>query len=165
MTVCHLALGSNINPTENLTQAIEHLEALPNFHLEAVSPCYQTEPWGIAEQADFLNLVLRGRWESNVRELLQASLGIEASLNRARRIKNGPRTIDIDILLFGDEQYHSDELTVPHPGLYERDFMLMPLLDISPNALDPISQVPLKTFQGTLPYRCIRHQVQIDLME
>ncbi len=159
MTVCHLALGSNINPTKNLRQAVNQLEALPNFTLEAVSPWYETEPWGITDQAAFVNLVLRGQWQDGVMDLLQAGLAIEASLNRVRRVKNGPRTIDIDILLFGTERHQSEVLTVPHPGLYQRDFMLVPLLDISPQAKDPVSGRPLEIFRPQLPYRCIRRQL------
>lgn len=165
MTVCHLALGSNINPAQNLARAIELLEAQPGFQLEALSPCYETAPWGITDQAPFLNLVVRGQWNGTVIALLQAGLNIEAALDRMRRIKNGPRTIDIDILLFGDEQRRSEKLTVPHPGLYERDFMLVPLLDISPEAVDPVSGAPLKNFQNNLPFRCIRHQIQPDWMK
>ena len=148
MTDCYLALGSNIDPQKHIDQAMGRLQALPNFQLETVSPWYETEPWGITDQSAFLNLVLRGQWHEDVFALLHAALAIEASLNRVRRIKNGPRTIDIDILLFGQEQHDAESLTVPHPGLYERDFMLVPLLDIEPAAVDPVSGQPLKRFFG-----------------
>ena len=160
MTVCYLALGSNIDPVQNLQQAIERLSQLPQFQLEALSPWYETEPWGIIDQAAFVNLVLRGQWQGGVMALLQAGLAIEAALNRVRRVKNGPRTIDIDILLFGDEQHQTPQLTVPHPGLYERDFMLVPLLDLDPDIVDPVSGRPLQAFQDGLPYRCISRQIQ-----
>jgi 2-amino-4-hydroxy-6-hydroxymethyldihydropteridine diphosphokinase len=160
MTDCYLALGSNIDSQKNIDQAISRLEALPNFQLATVSPWYETEPWGITDQSVFLNLVLRGQWHEDVFALLQAALIIEASLNRVRRVKNGPRTIDIDILLFGQEQHSTESLTIPHPGLYERDFMLVPLLDIEPDGVDPVSGKPLKTFLDDLPYRCIRTQVR-----
>jgi len=159
MTVCYLALGSNIAPMKHLQLAINRLDDLPRFQISAVSPWYQTEPWGITNQAAFVNLVLRGQWQGDVMALLQAGLAIEASLNRVRRVKNGPRTIDIDILLFGDEQHQSEQLTVPHPGLYERDFMLVPLLDIAPDTVDPVSGKPLKGFKEGLPHRCISHQI------
>jgi 2-amino-4-hydroxy-6-hydroxymethyldihydropteridine diphosphokinase len=160
MTDCYLALGSNIDPQNNIDQAISRLEALPNFQMEAVSPWYETAPWGITDQSAFLNLVLRGQWHEDVFALLRAALAIEVSLNRVRRVKNGPRTIDIDILLFGQEKHDSESLTLPHPGLYERDFMLVPLLDIAPDAVDPVSGRLLKTFLNDLPYRCIRAQVK-----
>jgi 2-amino-4-hydroxy-6-hydroxymethyldihydropteridine diphosphokinase len=159
MAVCYLALGSNIDPMKHIQQAIDRLDDLPQFQVTAISPWYATEPWGITDQAAFVNLVLRGHWQGDVMALLQAGLGIEAALNRLRRVKNGPRTIDIDILLFGNEQHQSEQLTVPHPGLYERDFMLVPLLDIAPDAVDPVSGKPLKGFKDGLPYRCISHQV------
>jgi len=165
MTVCHLALGSNIDPAENLRQAIQLLVALPNFQLEALSPCYEPEPWGLTDQATFWNLVLRGRWKGDVMSLLRAGQEVEATLNRVRVVKNGPRTIDVDILLFGDEQHCTDNLTVPHPGLIERDFMLVPLLDISPEAIDPETDKPLQAFQPSLPYRCIRRQLKETLIE
>ena len=158
MTVCYLALGSNIDPVNHLQQAIDRLRQRPQFQLEAISPWYETAPWGITNQAGFLNLVLKGQWDGDVLSLLQTGLAIETSLNRVRRMKNGPRTIDIDILLFGSDHHRSEQLTVPHPGLYERDFMLVPLLDIAPDAVDPVSGKPLKTFQNDLPYRCISRQ-------
>ena len=162
MTVCHLALGSNIKPRDNLRRAIAQLTALPHFELEASSPCYETAPWGITEQPAFWNLVLRGDWQGDARSLLQATQQIEAELNRVRVVKNGPRTIDIDILLFGQQAYDEAELTLPHPGLVQRDFMLVPLLDISPAAIDPRSGQPLKNFREALPIRCIRHRVKED---
>ncbi len=160
MTICHLSLGSNINAAANLQQAVHLLRALPDFQLEAISPCYETEPWGVTDQNSFLNLVLQGRWQRDALALLRAGQEIEATLNRVRVIKNGPRTIDIDILLFGDEHHHSEILKIPHPGLFERDFMLLPLLDIAPEAVDPVSGKPLKNFQVHLPYRCIRQKVE-----
>jgi 2-amino-4-hydroxy-6-hydroxymethyldihydropteridine diphosphokinase len=160
MTDCYLALGSNIDPESNITKAINRLKSLPNFHMVAMSPWYETAPWGITDQPAFVNLALKGRWAGHVADLLQASLGIEASLDRIRRTKNGPRTIDIDILLFGDQQHHTEELTVPHPGLYRRDFMLVPLLDIAPDAVDPVSGKLLQTFLDDLPHRCIRAQIK-----
>lgn len=163
MTVCHLALGSNIAPAHHLQQAIERLAALPNFDLEARSPCYETAPWGMIQQAAFWNLVLRGHWRGEAKALLQAGQQIESALNRVRTVKNGPRTIDIDILLFGNERLDLAELTVPHPGLYERDFMLVPLLDITPEAIDPISGKPLQEFRAGLPYRCIRRALEGEL--
>lgn len=160
MTVCHLALGSNIDPVDNLPRAIAHLKALPSFDLEALSPCYETAPWGITDQPAFWNIVVRGHWSSQVTALLKAGQAIERQLNRIRRIKNGPRTMDIDILLFGDEQHQLEALKIPHPGLYERDFMLVPLLDISPEAIDPISGKPLEAFRAGLRYHCIRHPIE-----
>jgi 2-amino-4-hydroxy-6-hydroxymethyldihydropteridine diphosphokinase len=160
MTICHLALGSNIDPEDNLPRAIADLKAHPSFELEALSPCYETAPWGITDQPAFWNLVIRGRWTDDVTALLKAGQAIERQLNRVRRIKNGPRTMDIDILLFGSEQHPHEFLRIPHPGLYERDFMLVPLLDISPEAIDPISGAPLETFRKNLPYRCIRHPIE-----
>ena len=160
MTICYLALGSNIHPQANLQQAIDQLASLPNFQLETISPCYETEPWGVTDQAAFLNLVLQGYWQGNVYTLLQAVQCIEATLNRVRVVKNGPRTIDVDILLFGDEQHRSAQLTIPHPGLFERDFMLLPLLDISPNEIDPVRGMPLRYYQQNLTYRCIRQQLK-----
>lgn len=164
MTICHVSLGSNIDSATNLRRAIHHLEMLPAFRLEALSPCYETEPWGVTDQDAFLNLVLRGHWQGDALSLLRAGQGVESTLNRVRLVKNGPRTIDVDILLFGDELHHSEELSVPHPGLYERDFMLLPLLDISPDALDPASGKPLRDFQQNLPYRCIRRQLKENVL-
>lgn len=165
MTVCFLSLGSNIEPAANLQRAIAQLSALPDFQLDAVSPCYETEPWGVTDQEAFLNLVVQGRWQADALSLLRAGQAIEAALNRVRTIKNGPRTIDVDILLFGNEQHQTEVLTIPHPGLVERDFMLLPLLDIAPDAVHPVRGVPLKQFQPDLLYRCIRQPIKEKVFE
>lgn len=164
MTICYLSLGSNIEAAKNLRRAIALLAGDSRFQLQAVSPCYETSPWGITEQPAFLNLVVQGDWGGNVATLLQLGQQIEGRLDRIRREKNGPRTIDIDILLFGDERHHSERLTVPHPGLFERDFMLMPLLDVSPEATVPGTQQPLREFVDRLPYRCIRREVPEEMV-
>ncbi len=163
MTNCFLALGSNIAPRTNMRQALDLLNAMPRFDIEAISPWYETEPWGITDQSVFLNLVVQGRWAGDAHALLRATQGIEQSLHRVRLQRNGPRTMDIDILLFGDEQHDTPELHIPHPGLLERDFMLLPLLDLAPDAVLPGSGTPLHGWRDRLRYRCIRKRLETTL--
>ena len=127
MTDAYLSLGSNIGDREaNLRAALDRLQPT------RVSPLYETEPVDYADQAWFLNLVAEVRTELTPRELLAKTQAIEQDLGRVRTIAKGPRTIDIDILLFGDTVLRESELEIPHPRMAERRFVLRPLADIAP---------------------------------
>jgi 2-amino-4-hydroxy-6-hydroxymethyldihydropteridine diphosphokinase len=137
-----LSLGSNMgNRAAHLRAARESLAALPDAGLVLTSPVYETEPWGDADQAYYLNQVvaldLGPDWTP--RKLLEAIQGIETSRGRqrdpARRF--GPRTLDVDVLLFGQEEVDDPDCVVPHPRLLERAFVLVPLADIAPDCPVP----------------------------
>ena len=98
-----------------------------------MSKVYETEPVGFANQDDFLNIAVEIETELTADNVLGACLGIEASLGRIRNIKNGPRIIDIDLLLYEEEKYNTPSLILPHPRMFEREFVLRPLLDIEFN--------------------------------
>ena len=127
----YIALGSNMgNAAENLNRAVWALNSVPGVRVMAVSRVYETEPVGYKNQDNFLNAAVRVESELSAHELLGACLGIEAGMGRIRKIKNGPRVIDLDLLLFEDVTETSQNLTLPHPRMEERAFVLSPLLDI-----------------------------------
>ncbi len=138
MAVVYLGLGSNDGDRlENLRDAARRLHA--EVMLTQVSSIYETEPVGYAKQPWFLNAVLEGFTELSPAELLQFAIGIERALGRVRPFPNAPRTLDIDILLFGEQMISTPSLTIPHPRLTERGFTLCPLTEIAPHLVHPIS--------------------------
>ena len=134
MSKAYLGIGTNIgNREENLKNALISLNLLPLTKVTAISKVYETEPVGYANQDDFLNIAVEVETELTAQNLLGACLGIEAGLGRIREIKNGPRIIDVDLLLYDNEEYNTPTLVLPHPRMFERDFVLQPLLDINFN--------------------------------
>lgn len=152
-----ISCGSNIKPRANLSRALARLDAVTEqLH---TSSWYRTLPWGGIKQAPYLNLVVAAHTTANPHALLEQLQAIEAALGRKRTVRYGPRTIDLDILLYGDKVIDDDQVTVPHPGLTERDFMLMPLLEIAPELIDPLSGTPLATRRHGIRYRTIVSRV------
>lgn len=131
-----IAFGSNqADPVQQLVQARATLaEQLTE---EAASPLYRTPPFGFSAQPDFINAVLRYRTDRAPHDVLQLLMATEQAQGRVRSIKNGPRTLDLDILLYGTQRIATPDLCVPHPALHERDFVLEPLA-----ALDPTQYIP-----------------------
>lgn len=146
----YLSLGSNIGDrAANLTAAIDHLGSLGK--VVAVSSFYETEPVEVTAQAWFLNCVVALETEKMPRQLIAAILDLERTMGRQRLRKKGPRTIDIDILLFGKSVIDIPGLTVPHPGMHERRFVLEPLVEIAPEALHPVLKRTIRELRDTLP--------------
>ena len=134
MSKAYLGIGTNIGDREeNLKNALISLNLLPTTKVTATSSVYETAPVGFAEQDDFLNIAVEIETELTAQNILGACLGIEAGLGRIRSIKNGPRIIDIDLLLYEDEKYDTPSLVLPHPRMFQREFVLRPLLDIEFN--------------------------------
>ena len=106
-----------------------------------ISPIYETAPVGYTEQPNFLNLCLEIDTELEPKELLKYCLETEQRLHRVRDIRWGPRTLDVDILLYGDKVIEEDDLEVPHPRMSERAFVLIPLNDIAPTQIEPRSKL------------------------
>jgi GTP cyclohydrolase-4 len=138
VAIAYLGLGSNLGDRKyNLARA---LELLMNYLVvEQVSSVYETEPVGYKEQPLFLNVVCRISTELSPEKLLRLAKKIEAELGRTPSFPNAPRPIDIDILSYGDEVINDKELTVPHPRLAERAFVLVPLAEIASNLVHPVS--------------------------
>jgi 2-amino-4-hydroxy-6-hydroxymethyldihydropteridine diphosphokinase len=135
MTGAVLGLGGNVGDSRVfIAAAIEKLTAHPKIAVEAVSALYLTPPWGKLDQPPFLNAALAIETELPPRALLEACLAVERALGRERIERWGPRTIDIDILLFGTETVEEPGLSIPHPRLVERAFALAPLVDVWPDA-------------------------------
>lgn len=129
----YLALGSNLGDRRrNLVGAIQHLYAQPGIEVISGSWVYETRPVGVVGQPDFLNLVLAIRTTLQPLDLLEACLKIEKEFGRERRERWGPRTLDIDVLLYGNAVLNNDRLTLPHPRMQERAFVLVPLAELSP---------------------------------
>lgn len=130
--IAYLGIGTNIGDRlQNLIDTVEALNLLPLTKVIDVSNVYETEPVGYANQDDFLNIVVSVSTELNAHNLLGAALGIEAGMGRVRAIKNGPRIIDVDLLMYEKENIDSYTLTLPHPRMLERNFVLKPLLDLN----------------------------------
>ena len=131
----YLALGSNIEPRmANLNEAMAHLDQI-GIKVLRQSKVYETAPWGYAEQADFLNMAAECSTSFTPGELLLALKRIEQGMGRKRTIKNGPRNIDIDILIYGDIVYESPRLNIPHPSFSDRQFVMAPLNDLIPDLI------------------------------
>src|SRR5271165_6835632 len=132
MTTVYLALGSNVgNREENLRRAIASL-ATAGVHIKKLSSIYETEPVDYLDQDWFLNGVLEAQTELNPTELLHAMRAIEVAMGSIKAFAKGPRLIDLDILLYGDQSIDTPELRVPHPRMLERNFVLVPLAEIAP---------------------------------
>lgn len=130
----YIALGSNLGDRHfNINKAIEYLKANQNIRVEKVSSIIETEPQGGPPQGKFLNAVVKIKTSLSCEELLRFLQDIENKLGRKRSIKNGPRTIDLDILLYGNKKIDEEDLKIPHPKMFERDFVLKPLLEIEPD--------------------------------
>ena len=129
--LAYIGLGSNLNdPARQLSMAIDALAGLPQSRLRARSSLYRSAPMGPQDQPDYLNMVAELRTSLDPENLLDQLQDIERSQDRVRLRRWGPRTLDLDILLYGDDVLVTDRLIIPHPGIAERGFVLYPLAEI-----------------------------------
>ncbi|MFD2706343.1 2-amino-4-hydroxy-6-hydroxymethyldihydropteridine diphosphokinase [Salibacterium lacus] len=132
MNYSYIALGSNIGDRKYyLREGVRELKEHPRLHVTELSSIYETAPVGVTDQPSFLNMVLSLRTDITPLELLEITQSIERRLDRVRDKHWGPRTIDLDILLFNDENIKMNELNIPHPRMHERAFVLIPLCEIA----------------------------------
>lgn len=137
-SIAYLGLGSNIKDRENfLKRALEALQEEPKIQVVRSSSIYETDPYGPVAQNDFLNMITEIETLLPPVALLQILHEIEADLDRKRDVHWGPRTIDLDLLLFGQMITHSEELSLPHPEIARRAFVLKPLVEIAPHLVVP----------------------------
>lgn len=133
-----VALGSNLeDPIAQVRAGLRELAALPGTRLVAASSLYRNPPAGYRDQPDFVNAVAQIETHLAPRELLNALLEIERRHGRARDFPNAPRTLDLDILIYGEREILETGLTIPHPRMLERAFVLVPLAEIAPAAVVP----------------------------
>lgn len=146
----YLSLGSNLGErAANLHEAISQLAGLGE--IVAVSSFYETEPVELTSQPWFLNCVVKLETEKMPRQLLSAILDLEQQMGRRRTQTKGPRTIDIDILLFGNSIIETRGLIVPHPAMHERRFVLEPLAEIAPEVRHPVFKHTIRELRDALP--------------
>jgi 2-amino-4-hydroxy-6-hydroxymethyldihydropteridine diphosphokinase len=145
----YLGLGSNLgNRRRNLFRAMQLLE--PEVHIESVSSLYETEPWGVQEQPRFLNCAVAARTDLTPHDLLAKLKSIEKEIGRQPTFRYGPRLVDLDILLYDGLVSSTDELTIPHPSMLERAFVLVPLAEIAGSLLHPIRKLSINQLAGEI---------------
>jgi len=137
--IVYLALGTNLGDRlANLKQAIAALT--PQMEVRAKSGVYETPPWGFEDQPKFLNQVIKVNTYLDPEPLLKHLKRLEVALGRQESFPNGPRLIDMDILFYDDLIANKPSLVIPHPRLHERGFVLLPLMEIAPNLIHPVTQ-------------------------
>jgi 2-amino-4-hydroxy-6-hydroxymethyldihydropteridine diphosphokinase len=138
VTVAYVGLGANLEePRRQVETALQELDAIPRTRVLKVSSLYRSVPMGYATQPDFLNAVAQVDTGLDAPHLLAALQAIEARHGRRRSFANAPRTLDLDLLLFGESTLATDQLTIPHPRMHQRAFVLKPLLELAPEASIP----------------------------
>lgn len=132
MNDVYLSLGTNLGDREqHLKEAIELLKGKEGIFIQTISPIYETAPVGYVDQPSFLNIAVYAQTTLTPFELLEACQSVEHELGRVRTIRWGPRTIDLDILLYNNDNIETENLIIPHPRMFERAFVLVPLMDVA----------------------------------
>ena len=151
MTLAYIAIGSNLaSPLEQVNAAVQALGEIPQSKIVAVSSFYRTPPLGPRDQPDYLNAAVVLETALNAETLLDNTQRIELQQGRVRKAERwGPRTLDLDIMLFGHETINTERLTVPHYDMKNRGFMLWPLFEVAPDLIFP-DGIPLRTILDNL---------------
>jgi 2-amino-4-hydroxy-6-hydroxymethyldihydropteridine diphosphokinase len=156
MKTVYLGLGTNLGDRQrNLEAALEKLAA-PDLHILRISSVYETAPVDTDDPRWFLNLVVEAETDLFPMQLLWRTGKIEHSLGRVRTVVNGPRTIDIDILLYGRTVIHSPSLEVPHPRMHQRRFVLAPLAELAPDLRHPVTRKTIRELLDAAPEQSVR---------
>jgi 2-amino-4-hydroxy-6-hydroxymethyldihydropteridine diphosphokinase len=149
MINAYIALGSNQkSPKTQITQAISALAQLPHCTIIKQSPCYESTPWGHVTQENFINAAVLVQTTLSATSLLEKLQAIENHQGRERNLFWGPRTIDLDLILYGDHIIQMPRLEVPHPFALQRDFVLRPLLDLTPNLVFPCGTAAFQALES-----------------
>ena len=144
MKTVYLGLGSNMGNREEMLQAALNALHAADLRILRISSVYETEPVGLRQQRWFLNLVAEAETSLFPMQLLARVGKIERLLGRTRKVPNGPRTIDIDILFYGKFVVHTRALDIPHPRFAERRFVLEPMVELAPDLRDPVSRKSMR---------------------
>lgn len=175
MTRFFVSLGANVGDRfRSLKKALKMIRQLEGVRLDSFSSVYETDPVGYVDQPAFLNMVAGGETTLSADELLSAVLEIERKLGRKRDIRWGPRTIDIDLLIYGEERRNEEHLELPHPRMKERLFVLVPFAEIAPTQLVPLGTTYKTTTQllekvndksGVRKWKDIDWETELELSE
>jgi 2-amino-4-hydroxy-6-hydroxymethyldihydropteridine diphosphokinase len=144
MSIVYIGIGSNLGDREkNCSRSVDLLEK-NGIVIRQESSLYETIPWGLRDQPLFLNMVIKVETELKPQELLELLKNVEIEVGREKSSRWGPRIIDLDILLYDDIALNEETLTVPHPYLHKRDFVLIPLCEIAPDVRHPVLQLTMR---------------------
>lgn len=152
MAITYLGLGSNLGDRRrNIEDAIKLMAQRKDIKVREVSSLYETEPVGYENQRWFINGVLKVETTLKPRELLEALKEIEEALNRKRDLRWGPRTVDLDILLYDDKKIEAQDFVIPHPEMHRRAFVLVPLAEIAPDLIHSVMGRSISELLADLP--------------
>lgn len=144
--VAYLALGSNLGDrAANIDDAIARLHATPGIAVLRRASVIETAPMYVTDQPVFLNTAIAIETTLTPHELLTACLAVETAMGRIRAVDKGPRLIDVDIILYADRVIDEPDLCIPHPAMFERDFVMIPLREIAPDMVHPVTGLPIAT--------------------
>ena len=144
MSVAYIGIGSNLGERKDNCHRALTLLKQKGIKITKKSSFYETEPWGYKNQPSFLNMVIEAETELGARDLLKTLQQIEKKLGREENFKWGPRTIDLDILLFDNMTIQENDLMIPHPLMHKREFVLQPLCEISPALRHPVLRASIQ---------------------
>ncbi|QTD40274.1 2-amino-4-hydroxy-6-hydroxymethyldihydropteridine diphosphokinase [Sporosarcina sp. Te-1] len=157
MNTAYISIGSNIGDRlHQLMDAVRSLQGNDGITVVNLSSVYETIPVGYTEQSDFLNLVVMVETTLSAQDLLSVCQKIENEQGRVRTIRWGPRTVDLDILLYNNDNIESENLLVPHPRMRERAFVLIPLLELAPLIEHPVTGLPFAAAPAVLDSGVVR---------
>ncbi|AOH52828.1 2-amino-4-hydroxy-6-hydroxymethyldihydropteridine diphosphokinase [Peribacillus muralis] len=152
LNIAYLSIGSNLgNRLDTFERAFQLFTENPHIRLTGCSSFYETDPIGYADQDCFLNAVLKVETDLQPEELLRVCMQIEQKLGRKRELRWGPRTLDLDILLYNHETIETEILSVPHPRMHERAFVIVPLMEVDPSIRIPHMHAPLSDLLEQIP--------------
>jgi len=163
MRTVYIGIGSNLgDKLNNCLKSIDLVERIPGCHVKAQSDFFQTEPVGVEDQDWYVNSVISLQTDLSAQQLQKSLLAIETDLGRERKQKWDPRTIDLDIILFGQDLINEKNLTVPHPLMHERRFVLVPMVQLAPDLIHPVFEKNMAELLDALPEE---RQTVVQLME
>lgn len=161
-----ICIGSNIGDRAvNISSAVNLLKEYKNISLVKISALYETKPFGVKKQPDFYNCALEIDTDYTPEDLLMILKSVEKKIGRKETFEWGPREIDLDLVLFGKMRINNAKLKIPHPGIYERDFFLVPLLEIDENLIEPNGNKKLKDYLKLIETNHIIRKIEFDLNE
>lgn len=157
-----LSIGSNLgNRIEFLKSSIKNIRLLANTTITNVSDVYETEPIGVSKQSNYLNCIVYLKTDLSPYDLLTEINEIEKMYKRERRIKWGPRTLDIDIIDYDNKIVNTEQLTLPHPRMHKRRFVLLPMTEIKPDYIHPLYKISLFTMlKKTEKQKCVKMNME-----